>query len=76
MKFPLVVLTRSKYEAILNIVRRLNEDYIKSQLEVEKLRKENETIIGRAAQLADIERQDREREREHVAAIFANRGEQ
>jgi len=66
MKFPFV--SRKRYESVFEALKKVSADYVALQLE-------HERIIGRAAELADIERQDRKRERDHVAAIFANRGE-
>ena len=68
MKFPFV--TRKKYDLLMECARK----FCARMLELED---ERDNIIGRAAELADIERQDRKLEREHVAAIFENlRGEQ
>ena len=74
MKFPFV--RRSKYDHLLSCLQKMCEGNIALQDEVKALRKENETILGNACQLADIEREDRKLERSHFEAILTNmRGE-
>ena len=63
MKFPIV--SRRKYEQMTSVAARLCARVL-------ELEDERDGIIGRAAELADIERQDRKIEREHVEAILRN----
>ena len=68
MNFPIV--SRSRYDRLLAVLKELNDKYIALQVE-------HDSVIGRACELADIEREDRAREREHFEAIVTNlRGEQ
>jgi len=64
MKFPFFV-SRKKYQHMVSVAARLCARVI-------ELEDERDGIIGKAAEMADIERQDRKREREHVEAILTN----
>lgn len=63
MKFPFV--TRKKYDRLIDLARKVNDENI-------RLKIENDTILGNACELADIERKDREQERGHFEAILTN----
>jgi hypothetical protein len=63
MKVPFV--TRKKYERLLSCAQKLCADVI-------RLQDERDAIIGNAADLADIEREDRKLERSHMVAILTN----
>lgn len=70
MQFPWV--SRKKYDLLMGVVRKLNDENI-------RLKIENETTIGNACllvnherQLAANERADRELERGHFEHILAN----
>lgn len=63
MNWPFV--TRAKYERLEAVAKNLCNEVI-------RLEDERDNIIGRAADLADIERTDREMERGHFEAILTN----
>jgi hypothetical protein len=63
MKVPFV--TRKKYDRLLACAQKLCADVI-------RLQDERDAIIGNAADLADIEREDRKLERSHMVAILTN----
>ena len=68
MTFPFV--TRKKYDQLIECSKKLCARVI-------ELEDERDAIIGRAADLADIEREDRKTERNNFEAILTNlRGEQ
>jgi hypothetical protein len=63
MKFPFV--TRKTYDRLSACAQKLCADVI-------RLEDERDGVIGKAADLADIERKDREQERGHFEAILNN----
>lgn len=65
MKFQFPFVTRKEYDPMVDVAAKLCARVI-------ALEDERDAIIGRAAELADIERKDRATEREHVEANINN----
>lgn len=63
MKLPFV--TRTKYDRLMGCAQKLCTRVV-------ELEDERDNIVGKAADLADIERTDREQERGHFEAILTN----
>lgn len=65
MKFPIVIMTRKRYDTLIACARNLCNQLIVTE-------DERDQIIGNACRLADIEREDRRMERENFQAIYHN----
>jgi hypothetical protein len=70
MEFPFV--TRRKYNRLMLCTQKLCAQVVALEDERDNLKSERDNIIGRAADLADIERKDRELERGHFEVVLTN----